>query len=404
MAPKHDPEALKALDTLVQTAKTLLDQLHHVLTKIHRDDSPSNTSASSASTTSSTPPPLDALALARDASALIRAHSTKISLLIINEPFTPSAVTTVLRDLVGQPIPALASSVQACDPQRYTRLVQKELAWRCMQVLAEARALVDKIPLDGKVVAEDKRQGASAAEGRGSITSTGMLWSACDGVTKLGNMGVAGFFVKKTEEWKDTLKDVMEEMKEWGDEEPDDDEDEDEDEDKDEGSDGGGSEDGVDDLVDQMGGSHISTQAMLDDLMNSSRAIPRSDPDRIRPRLESSLKRIRLVILLYQAIIKRRIKKLPSSSLSTTPNTTTTTTIPARLDEAAHILRKLPDAFGDLACAFYELQPVEIDAAMDQCFFDAFAASEMLGRAWDGGADEFTEWTGKFQVEIKKET
>ena len=67
------------------------------------------------------------------------------------------------------------------------------------------------------------------------------------------------------------------------------------------------------------------------------------------------------------------------------------------------MLRKLPDHFGDLACAFYELRPDEIDKAMDQCFFDAFAASEMLSQAWDGGRDEFSDWTAKFQTEIRKD-
>lgn len=382
MAPAPDAAALQGLETLVQTAGALLKQLQDVLGEIRNNPETTSTLATSTVSTS----PLDALALTRDSATLIRAHATKISLLIINEPFTPSAVSSVVRELVAGPIPGLAASVQACDSNGYTLVFRRELAWRCQRVLSELGNLMQKIPKDGKVLAGEKE--GFGASGKGSIASTGILWAACDKVTSLANGGVGGFFVEKMNEWKDTLKDIMEEMKEWGDEEPDD-EDEDEDDDDD--------EDGVNDLADQVGSTHISTQNIIDDLMNSHRSIPASDPDRIRPRLESSLRRLRLVILLYQAITKRRMKKLPPF-----PQSDAGAKVPRRLDELAALLQKLPDSFGDLACAFYELRPREIDDAMDQCFLDAFAVSELLSEGWDGSRDEFTEWTDKFQKEIKK--
>ncbi|RFU78171.1 hypothetical protein TARUN_4052 [Trichoderma arundinaceum] len=381
MAPAPDAAALQSLEALVQTAGTLLKQLQDVLGEIRSNPEAASTPATSSVSTA----PLDALALARDSATLIRAHATKVSLLIINEPFTPSAVSSVVRELVQGPIPGLAASVQACDPAAYTLVFRRELAWRSQRVLSELADLMTKIPKDGKILTKDKE--GFGALGKGSIASTGVIWSACDNVTSLANGGVGGFFVHKMNEWKDTLNDIMEEMKEWGDEEPDE---EDEDEDDDEG-------DGVSDLADQVGSTHISTQNILDDLMSSHRTIPTSDPDRIRPRLESSLRRLRLVILLYQAITKRRMKKLPPF-----PQSEAGAKVPKRLDELTTLLQKLPDSFGDLACAFYELRPREIDDAMDQCFLDAFAVSELLSESWDGARDEFTEWTDKFQKEIKK--
>lgn len=371
-----DAQALKGLDSIIQTAVSLLQQLQSALAEIHKDPASSPTSSAAA--------PLDALALARDSASLVRAHGTKISLLIINEPFTPSAVVSVVRELVAGPIPGLASAAQACEPGRYTAVLRRELAFRSTRVLSELRQLLERVPRDGKVLAGGKKHGG--AQGKGSMASTGVLWAACDDVVNLASVGVGGFFVKKVEEWRDTLKDVMEEIKEWGDEEPDDEDDDD------------GEDEDMDDLAGQMGSSHVSTQAMLDDLMNSHRTIPATDPDRIRPRLESSLKRIRLVVLLYQAITKRRLKKLPAL-----PPSDAESPVPQRLDEAARVLQKLPDRFGDLAGAFYELRPADIDKAMDQCFLDAFAASEILSVGWDGARDEFSEWTDKFQTEIKKD-
>ncbi|RTE71838.1 hypothetical protein BHE90_013757 [Fusarium euwallaceae] len=365
MAPT-DQEAIKALSTLVETATTLLKQLQSVLTEIQRNPS-------SSSTSNPTSKDIDALALARDSSSLIRAHGTKISLLVINEPFTPSAVATVIRELVKGPITGLASAAQACETKLYTAVVRKELAFRAQKVLAELEKLLQKVPKDGKVLSGGNKDG-----GKGSLALTGMLWSACDDVIGLATMGVGGFFVKKAEQWRDTLKDVMEEMKEWGDEEPDDD----------------GDEDEVDDLADQLGDTSISKQDMLDDLMNSGGTIPKSDPDKIRPRLDSTLKRLRTVVLLYQAISKRRFKKLPKD--------TTKSDMPQRLDKTTTVLEGLPDKFGDLAGAFYDLDPEEIDRLMEECFESAAAVGEVLKLGWMGEKDEFTEWIEKFQVEVKK--
>jgi hypothetical protein len=386
---------LKSLEEIVQSAAALVSQLQAVLVDIHKSPSIPNATSEQSPALS---PQANALTAARDSATLIRAHATKISLLIINEPFTPSALVTVVRDLISGPVPGLAASVQSCDPSSYTAVVRRELAWRSKTVLSELGQLLAQIPKDGKIVASDKQKGF-AADGKGSISTTGVLWSACDDVIGLANMGVAGFFVKKVEEWRDTLKDVMEELKEWGDEEPDDDEDDEDDDDDDEQD--AHSDDGDESLPNRASNGHQSAQDMLDSFMDSQRTIPRSDPDHIRPRLESSLKRVRLVTLLFQAIVKRRIKKLPA--LPPGGDDAASATVPERLDEAAKVLTKLPDQFGDLACAFYELDADEIDKAADQCFLDAFAASELLSKTWDGSSDEFTEWTKKFQAEIRKE-
>lgn len=399
MPPLADAAALKNLETLVQTAGTLVKQLQDVLTEIQQNPEAISPATAPTPTSSTSTTSLDALSLARDSASLVKAHATKISLLIINEPFTPSAISTVVRELIAGPIPALAACVQACDPSLYTVVFRRELAWVCHLMLSDIYALLEKIPKDGKILS-----GFNKESGRGSLALTGTLWLRCDSLVKLANTSVGGLFARKVEGWRETLKDVMEEMKEWGEEEPNEDENENE-EDDDASSQNGE----ADDLADQNGSNHVATQNMLDNLMSWHQPIPHSDPDQIRPRLETSLKRLRLVILLYQAISKRRIRKLPSFPITTTTTTTTSGTgtaasnIPQRLDEIADVLHSLPYRFEDLACAFYDLRPEEIDNAMDLCFLDAFAASELLSATWDGGQDEFTEWTKKFQAEIKKD-
>ena len=70
---------------------------------------------------------VNALDLAHDTTSLIKAHSTKLSLLIISNPFTATAIDTVLRELIAGPLPALASTVEICDRAKYTKAMSEEL-------------------------------------------------------------------------------------------------------------------------------------------------------------------------------------------------------------------------------------------------------------------------------------
>ncbi|KAI4592860.1 hypothetical protein KJ359_010307 [Pestalotiopsis sp. 9143b] len=378
------PGTLQGLNTLVQTSVSLIKQFEEVLNQAARGQS-TTTPPSSSTSEDETPPSqaIDALSLAHDSASLIRAHSTKLSLLIINKPFTPSAVIKVLQELVAGPIPGIASAVQICAADRYTSVVREDLAWRCHRVLKELRVLVEVIPLDGNILPPEKRDGVRGD--KGSLTVTGVVWAACDDVIQLQKLGVANLLIKKVQQYRDTLQDVLDELKEWkeeGEQRDEDDDDEDQ-------------EDEVDYVTDQLDTTHLDAQDMVDDLMNT-RHIPRDDSDKIGERLEACLKRLRLTTLLYAAIVKRRLKVLPSLPLDPSSS------VPKRLDEVMAILKRLTDRFNEVACAFYELEPDAIDQSMDACFFDAFAASEMLATPWDGEKDEFTDWVQKFQLGIKK--
>ncbi len=384
--------ALETLESVVSGAIALINQLETVVANISSPNQAGKNDRAAQAQTTTDGDSLDALSLAHDSATLIKAHATKISLLIINEPFTPTAIARVVRELVAGPLPALASSVQLCTPERYTRAIQKDLAWRAGRIFKELNELLSKIPKDGKILTDAKKNASAGAPGgKGSIATTGVLWAACDDIMSFTKRGFAGILVQKVEQLRETLKDVMEELKEWG-EETGDDEDEDEDGEEEDG--------GVAEITQGVAASGLSdtdrTQAMLDDLMSSQQYIPRDDPEKIRERLESCLRRLRLTTLLYQATVKRRLKPLPH--LPPKPDSN----IAPRLDEVFSVLKRIPDRFGNLALAFYELDPVEIDRHMDQCFFDAFAASELLVKPWEGQKDEFSDWALKFQAEIKK--
>ncbi|CEJ79806.1 hypothetical protein VHEMI00026 [[Torrubiella] hemipterigena] len=375
MAPVVDQASLDALSSQVDSCLAITSQLATTLGDIYKNPSSTFTAATTSTST------LDAVALSRDASNLAKAQATKISLLIINEPFTPSAITTVVRELAAGPVPAIAAAVQACDPALYTNVFRKEMAWRCQRLLKEIVELVSKIPKNGQVVAEKDRKGFSKQ--KGSLASTGLLWSAADDVVKLANIGVAGYFIQKINTWRDTLQDVLEELKEWSEQEPDAETDRSE----------AFSDDDDDDDIDDA-------QKLVDDLMNSQKTIPEDDPDGIRPRVESTLRRLRLTLHLYQAISKRRLSKL----LQVLPSDTAADSdIPKRLDDASVILDRLPDNFSDLATQFYDLDNEGIDSGMSQCFADSSAAGESFSKNWQDETDEFSTWVEKFHAEMTKE-
>jgi hypothetical protein len=338
------------------------------------------------------PSDVSALSLSHDAAKLIRAHSTKLSLLIINAPFTPSAISTVLRELASGPLPALATAVEICDSTAYTKVMQSELIWRTQKVFTEFGTLLREVPLDGKVLNTDQKNGTGDTVGKGSLASTGVVWQACDNVMELKNLDIAGLVVKKAEQYRDTLKDAIEELQEWGEEEGDEEDEEDED---------------AHEADDEEDGEFPNAiQDEIDALFGSSLHIPADDPNHIRPRLESSIRRLKLIVLMYNAVIKRRFKPISALSLhhlqinsrpdelekSVLLETNKGASPAQRLDAALEVLKKIPDIADELANAFYNLDAKEIDRRMDECFFTGVAATELLATSWSDKDDEFTVW------------
>ncbi|KAL2063182.1 hypothetical protein VTL71DRAFT_6254 [Oculimacula yallundae] len=367
---------LAALKSTVNTTLALLSQLQNPAAPV--------TSTNAAKTE------VNALDLAHDAASLIRAHSTKLSLLIINKPFTASAITTVVRELVSGPLPGLASAVELCDASKYTKAMHEELSYQVGRVFVEFGTLVKAIPLDGEILSDDAKNGTGSTTGRGSLAITGTVWQACDAVIGLRKLGIAGLVIRKAEQYRATLKDALEELQDWAEEESD-------------GEDDGGNTGSGDEDEDED-----DAQAAVDNMFGNQKHIPTDDPEKIRPRLDSSLKRIRLLGMMYQAVVKRRFKTLPSLPLpESDPGKVEAKVIPdvvACVDEVLDTMKKIPDTVDELPGAFYELDVKDIDEQMAKCFFSGLDALQLLTKNWKGEEDEFTAWLQKFQLAMKKDT
>jgi hypothetical protein len=354
MGSKNDLN--KDLSTLVSTVQTTLDLIKS-LAESKSNNGPTTTNA-------------NALDLANDAASLIKAHATKLSLLIINKPFTPSAIVKVLRELVSGPLPGLASAIELCNATQYTKTMSTELQWRAKKVFKELGVLIEAIPLDGKILSNDAKNGTGTSKGKGSLASTGVVWEACDGIMQLKKEGIAGLLVKMAGDYRELIEDALWELQEWGEA----------------GSDA--DEDGPSLDDDDVG----EAQAALDNMFEAQKHIPSEDPEKIRPRFESSTKRLRLIMLMYQAVIKRRLKTLSQAPYSTSSEKTDGKSIPATIDLVVENLKKIPEITDELASAFYTLDGPEIDKWMKECFSTGITVADLLAKNWNDEDDEFTAW------------
>lgn len=211
-----------------------------------------------------------------------------------------------------------------------------------------------------------KDGGPTETEKQAVLSATGVVWEACDALLKLCADGVVGLVVKKAAELRAVLLDAIEELKEWG-------EDVDNDDDKAEGSD--------DDE---------------DDIFGAENKLGKDDTE-LKALLDISVKKLKMVGMLYQALAKRRLKTYSASAATTKDNDTAAPPSPAkRLDDLMSLLKTIPETVDDLASAFYDLDQDEAAKTLDKCCGQAKSAIELVKQSWVGSDDEFTAWSGKW--------
>ena len=122
------------------------------------------------------------------------------------------------------------------------------------------------------------------------------------------------------------------------------------------------------------------------------------DDKELKQLLDTSVKKLKMVGMLYQALVKRRLKTYPASSIlepTAAPDGTTSTPC-KRLDELMNTLKTIPETVDDVAGAFYDLDEDEAKQTLDKCCGEAKSAIELVKQSWNGEDDEFTIWSGKW--------
>lgn len=388
MAPSSGSEKaaqqLHALQELIATTQTLLEQFHRALSV--SDSSTTSSSSATSSKQNESPHPLE---LVGTAATLLKANTTKLTLLLRTEPFTPSAITTVLRDVAGTCLPAMMGAVEICTVEAWGRLMRVELRHRVKRTVDGIAELVDKIKTaaenNGKVSAAVNGNGASKKKpeakvlGKDNLADTGVVWNACDELISLKQSGIAGLAVKKAEAYRETITDALEELKDWAEDVSDVADDADEDEDQDDALSAEGDADG--DSIEHM--------------FSAGNKMPRDDHE-MKTLVDLALKRLKMIGMLYQAVGKRRLKTFEVGSLTEAERSTRLQV----LDELLGLLKEAQELVDELAMAFYDLSHQEAKRLLQECQDTASKAATLVKQNWEGKEDEFTAWSNKWTTAV----
>ncbi|KAF2473095.1 uncharacterized protein BDR25DRAFT_282338 [Lindgomyces ingoldianus] len=373
-----------ALIELTKSSQILLSHFQSSLTPVPASFS-AVPSHSSISASTSVPNPLDVV---KTTTTLLKSHTTTLSLLLLTPPLTPSALSKKIGDVssgvLSGMVAAVSGAPQPGQQDGLGEVMRAELraqvrrvlgAWG--DVLAHLLKFVERREgVEGK--GKGKDEGVTESERQNILASTGVVWEACDALLKLCQDGVVGLVVKKAESWRATLMDAVEELKEWGENV----EDEEEDGDKAEGSDGGRGEFGDEDGI-----------------FGAANKLSKGDKE-LKELLDVSVKKLKMVGMLYQALSKRRLKTfpaVPTSKVETNGEGTVALLDPmAKLDKLMGILKSIPECADELASSFYNLDEEEARQTLDTCCGEAKIAIELVKQSWSGKDDEFTTWSEKW--------
>ena len=341
------------------------------------------------------------LAMLHKSTTVIKAQVTKLSLLLINEPFSPTALTTVLQELSTGALLALMNAVELCSPRIWGTTFSEEVRRRTRRLLRELSDLVRDIPLEKKAQEQQQQQGQQrqtcdeskevngGPRPKDNLFSIGVVWEACDALLELQTKGVAGVVMEKVQDYHDMIEDAITELRNWSKESV---------------------EDDSQDDIDHNDAHSADEENGFEDIFQPDKALSKDNTE-LRAQLESTLKRLTLVRMLYKVIIKRRLRSfVPVLTTTTTTsadassdeanNSVTTST---RLDLLMRDLEFIQEETDELASAFYELDGLQAAERLDQCLDAAKRAASLMKPAWDGSSDEFTPWIERWLVMIDKQ-
>jgi Grap2 and cyclin-D-interacting len=368
-----DETGLEKLRLTLTTTRSLLQQF---LTSLSAAPSPAPTP-----TTTEPQPSTNPLTLLNASATLTKAHTTKLTLLLLNPPFTPTAISTVLHDLSTGALPVMMTAVELCTPETWSKTLSHEVRAGVRRVLGGLVALVAEVVIPNsstmvngtatgpplKTSKTDAQKLANRGGGAGcrdSLASTGVVWEACDTLIALQTKGLGGLVVEKATQYRDMLKDAITELKEWSEEQPESDSDPNDD----------------------------STE-------EETSTTPNPPPPDILPLLHQTLKHLTLLSLLYTALLKHRLP----------PKTSIPPSLPAiqKLNTLMESLSCIPDTADELASVFYEEEEGEVRVQVERCGKLAKEAAAVVRGGWVAGGegeeeDAFSIWARRWEDLVGK--
>ncbi|PGH02388.1 hypothetical protein GX51_04696 [Blastomyces parvus] len=329
------------LSSILEATLIITDQFNSSLsTPLPPSESQSNNDKSS------NPAPLPLLSAS---AAALKAQTTKLSLLAVNTPFTPSAIISVLSTVNESVLPSVVTAALLTVPAEYTRAFHAEAKLLVKDALREFRSLVGVV----KMIANS---GGSGDEGKGVtvteqqkaevMSCTGRLWKACDQLVAFADGGVVGFVAGKARQYLELVRDGIRELEEW---DPEEDGDDDEDDlfwDDDGELEGKGKEKEEDKANDEDNDDKENINSIANLQSEKSHLLRLLNP----------------IAQIYPAIISHRLKSKISSSSSTSndqdqnhqPNPHLSSTQTSQLNRLLQHLKELPGLVDEAAGSLYD--------------------------------------------------
>ncbi|KAI4097936.1 MAG: hypothetical protein L6R37_006754 [Teloschistes peruensis] len=356
--------------------KTLNGLLEHFQTSLSTTSDPS----------SSTEAP-NALSVLHDSTSLLRAQITKLSLLLLNQPFTPSAIASVISSINGEILPGLMAANELCQPQSYSHILHKEVRTQLGDLVEGLIGLICHIPKDEKWIRSLHAQREEILQG------TGHVWQTCDRLIKVAGMGIVGLAVEKAEAYHALVKDAVEELEEW-------------DPDQEDinpfggSSDSGSNSDGKEPILAVVNGG-MANKGKPENEPLAMDSLQITDMHAVKG---STLKTLKLIRMIYPAVLKRRISKFPpftrTSSISSLP-------LPAQieiLNQLMQDLRQFSEETDEIAAAIYGRDSADVERKIKVLKLLAARSIGGVKSDWANKEDEFSVWSMKWIERINEST
>ncbi|KAB8748954.1 hypothetical protein FH972_026505 [Carpinus fangiana] len=339
-ATSSEDKSVAGLRKSAESLSTLLDRFITVLDS--KDAPPSINIPADA------PDPLNIL---HDASKLLKALTTKLSLLIINKPFTPSAIRTIITDISGTCIPAMMSAAEICNPAKYGEILHENVRSRLRKLFKELQSMMKEV--QSSIDAPDTAGSSNTEARKDQLASTGVVWAACDSLVLLKQVGLAGLVEAKVQEYKELIEDAIQELKDW-------------------------SEDVEDEGFEEEGlGS--DDEGADDDMFGVTQQLPADRKD-LKEAVDKCIRKLKVTTSLYPAVTKKRIKTIEMAPGNM-----------ERIDKLVRLLRRISVETDDLAGAFYDLDIEAVNLRIQKIEATGRETAKVARQDWKEDDDDFTQ-------------
>ena len=312
--------------------------------------------------------PINPLALSSTAAALVKAHTTKLALLALNKPFTPSSISQILSSISTSPLPALLTAVQICDPTKLSKFGKRQLRRKVGSLFSNYESLLAEIPRDEEQQASKflaAKEAPTWNDGTDpAIMNTGLVWNSCDEIIEFAEQGLSATIAKYVASDQDLFEDALGELHSR----------------LQKADENGNIENRLDNL--QLGESDSDFESI-----ESFSAGPTKE---MTPVIKWALEIFDLIFLLFAPLIEQRINRFPVINSKTISETSDENI--DRLDKLYEAARYWSAQIDKIA---YNLYRNDIEATVtyiDQFTLSAEAGAQDIKLNWNGSEDEVSAW------------